>query len=194
MARLMKLPRATQASAALAAETGGVGLEAVGAVKGVQVLQGGVAITVDGAATGAVVVSMAAHGDSANGREQPEGSQPEYKVEQHGKMPSPRPGQHSHHGVMSAWMKKHFPGYDPNKAPAILMPEEAHRATFGIYNEWRTMVTRRMGGRFDFSRVSEAEMRALSEKMFDAARVPAGVRHEYWTRFERMMMELRGRR
>jgi len=44
IARLMKLPRATQASAALAAETGGVALEAVGAVKEVRVLQGGVAI------------------------------------------------------------------------------------------------------------------------------------------------------
>jgi hypothetical protein len=63
IARLMKLPRATQASAALAAETGGVGLGAVGAVKEVRVLQGGVAITVKGAATGAVgVAAMAAHG------------------------------------------------------------------------------------------------------------------------------------
>lgn len=61
IARLMKLPRAAQASAALAAETGGVGLEAVGVVKGAQVLQGGVAITVEGAATGAVGVAMVAH-------------------------------------------------------------------------------------------------------------------------------------
>jgi len=62
IARLMKLPRAAHASAALAAETGGVGLEAAGAVKGAQMLQGGVAITVEGAATGAVGVAMAAHG------------------------------------------------------------------------------------------------------------------------------------
>jgi len=62
IARLMKLPRVTQASAALAAETGGVGLEAVGAVKEVRILQGGMAITVEGAATGAVGVAMAANG------------------------------------------------------------------------------------------------------------------------------------
>jgi len=62
IARLRKLPRATQASAALAAETGGGGLEAVGAIKDVRVLQGGVAITVEGAATGAVGVAMAANG------------------------------------------------------------------------------------------------------------------------------------
>jgi len=62
IARLMKLPRAAQASAALAAETGGVGLEAVGAVKDVRVLQGGVAIAVEGAAQGAVGFAMAAQG------------------------------------------------------------------------------------------------------------------------------------
>jgi hypothetical protein len=63
IARLMKLPQAVQASATLAAETGGVTLEAVGAVKGAQVLQGGVAITVAGAAQGAAAVAMAAHGE-----------------------------------------------------------------------------------------------------------------------------------
>src|SRR6185369_16718835 len=62
IARLMKLPRATQASAALTAETGGVGLEAVGAVKEVRILQGGVAITVEGAATGALGIAMTANG------------------------------------------------------------------------------------------------------------------------------------
>ena len=62
IARLMKLPRAAQASAALAAETGGVGLEAVGAVKEVRVLQGGVAIAVEGAAQGAAGLAMAVQG------------------------------------------------------------------------------------------------------------------------------------
>jgi hypothetical protein len=62
VARLMKLPRAAQASAALAAETGGVGLEAVGAVKEVRALPGGVAIAVEGAANGAAGLAMAANG------------------------------------------------------------------------------------------------------------------------------------
>jgi hypothetical protein len=83
IARLMKLPRAAQASAALAAETGGVGLEAVGAVKEVRVLQGGVAITVEGVANGAVAVAMAAHGAgpgafSSGGRAAV--SRPPYKI------------------------------------------------------------------------------------------------------------------
>ncbi len=69
IARLMKLPRATQASAALAAETGGVGLEAVTAIKEAHVLQSGVAITVESVAKGAVGVAMASHG----ARQQPGG-------------------------------------------------------------------------------------------------------------------------
>jgi len=64
IARLMKLPRATQASAALAAETGGVGLEAASAVKDVRVLQGGLAMAVEGGVKGAVGVAAASHGGS----------------------------------------------------------------------------------------------------------------------------------
>jgi hypothetical protein len=61
IARLMKLPRATQASAALAAETGGIGLEVVGTVKEARALQSGVAVTVGGIANGAAGVAMASH-------------------------------------------------------------------------------------------------------------------------------------
>jgi hypothetical protein len=110
----------------------------------------------------------------------------EFRVGNHGEMPSPRPGQHSHHGVMSAWMERVFPGYDAKKAPAVLLPEKSHRATFGIYRKWRAEVTKKMGGTFDWTKVSEADMRELSEKMFDAAKVPASVREEYWAEFERM--------
>jgi hypothetical protein len=109
----------------------------------------------------------------------------------HGEMPAPRPGQQSHHGAMSAWMKQHFPGYDPNKAPAILMPEANHRATFGVFNTWRAECKARMGGVFDWSKVSQAEMKGLSEKMFDEAGVPASIRGEHWAWFDRMIRALR---
>lgn len=59
-----------------------------------------------------------------------------FRVGKHSEMPTPRPGQHSHHGVMSAWMKKAYPGYDPKKAPAILMPDKNHIATYGVYRKW----------------------------------------------------------
>ncbi|POZ60782.1 hypothetical protein [Chromobacterium alticapitis] len=101
-------------------------------------------------------------------------------------MPFPRPGQHSHHGVMSAWMEKNFPGYDPDLAPAVLMPEANHRATFGIYNTWRAEMRKEMGGVFDWSKVPETNMHSLSEKMFDAAKVPSGTRKEYWDWYGRM--------
>ena len=115
-----------------------------------------------------------------------------FKVGKHGKMPTPRPGQQSHHGLMSAWMKKRFPGkYNPDKAPAILMPDSLHRATYGVYNEWRAQMRKKMGGVFDWSKVSDKEIRALSEAMFDAAGVPANIRQQYWAEFAKMTRALK---
>ena len=115
----------------------------------------------------------------------------DFVLGKHGLHPSPRPtGTQSHHGVMSAWMKKHFPGYSPNEAPAILMPKAAHEMTFGVYNRWRAQMKEAMGGKFDWSKVSEGQMRGLSESMFDAAGVPAQMRGDYWQWFDRMKTAL----
>ncbi|MBK8239518.1 MAG: hypothetical protein IPK74_28690 [Deltaproteobacteria bacterium] len=118
-----------------------------------------------------------------------------FRLARHGDHPSPRPGgAQSHHGVMSAWMKKHHPAYNPDEAPAILMSAEAHARTFGVYNRWRAEMKAEMGGVFDWAKVSEDQMRRLSEKMFDAAGVPRQVRADYWRWFERMKGALhRGR-
>ncbi|HEY8207039.1 MAG TPA: hypothetical protein VIG99_06150 [Myxococcaceae bacterium] len=62
IARLMKLPKASRASAALATETGGAGLEMAGQVKGVRVSASGVTIAVEGPGKGAVGFAMASHG------------------------------------------------------------------------------------------------------------------------------------
>ncbi|MCD8532303.1 MAG: hypothetical protein LRY66_13385, partial [Saccharospirillaceae bacterium] len=113
-------------------------------------------------------------------------SETQFRVAKHGDMPSPRPGQQSHHGVMSAWMKKHFSGYDANKAPAVLMPEANHRATFGVYNTWRAEMRKNMSGTFDWSKVSERQMRSLSENMFDAADIPLNTRQQYWKWYDQM--------
>ena len=93
---------------------------------------------------------------------------------------------------MSAWMRAHFPFYDPNLAPAILMPTASHRKTFGVYNTWRKEMRQKMGGTFDWNKVTEADMKALSEKMFDAADVPADIRKEYWDWFSKMKTALGG--
>jgi hypothetical protein len=71
------------------------------------------------------------------------------------------------------------------------MPDVNHRATYGPYNSWRAEMTRRMGGQFDWTKVPEADVRALSGKMFDAAQVPPSVRNRYWAEFEKMKAALR---
>lgn len=121
---------------------------------------------------------------------QPSTPPPKFKVGRHKDMPSPRPGEHSHHGVMSAWMSRKYPGYDKNSAPAVLMPTSSHRKAFGIYRKWRVAMTRQLGGVFDWSRISEEEMRRLGEQMFDAASVPAAVRQKYWEEFGKMKKAL----
>ena len=85
-------------------------------------------------------------------------------------------------------MKKHFPEYDQNKAPGILMPKEYHAKTKGVYLKWRA----RMGETFDWDNVPEGEIRSLSKEMFTAAGVPANIRRGYWTEFERMKRALSG--
>ena len=186
IARLMKLPRAAQASAALAAETGGVALEAVGAVKEVRVLQAGVAIAVDGVATGAVGVAMA-----ADGARSPSGAASKFEVRKYKDMPSPRPaGTESHHGVLDAWMRRHFPKHKTGEAPSVLMPEEMHDTMRDVYNKWRAAMKKKMGGTFDWSKVSEAEIRSLSEKMFDEAKVPKIVRQRFWEQFNKYIATL----
>ena len=113
-----------------------------------------------------------------------------FRLGKHGAMPRPRAGMESHHGVMSRWMKERYPTYNPDKAPAVLMPREAHNATRGVYNRWRREVKQRMGGAFDWSRVSEADMRVLGDKMFQASNTPLQIQQRYWDWFDRMRSAL----
>jgi len=168
---------------------------AVGVVQGVyDATQNGVSIS-NGAQVAGGLLGLGANAKAAKSLTAPRAHvqvpNTIFRVGKHGEMPTPRPGQHSHHGIMSAWMKEMYSGYDPKKAPAILMPDINHLATFGIYRRWRAEMARKLGGTFDWSKVSEAEMRALSEKMFDAAQVPSSIRHQYWAEFEKMKAALR---
>ena len=113
-----------------------------------------------------------------------------WQVGRHGDMPSPRNGMESHHGVMSAWMRQHFPNYNPNDAPAILMEAANHNATRGYYNSWRARMRSEMGGTFDWGKVSEAQVRELAEGMMDAAEVPASIRAQYWEQFEQYIGDM----
>ena len=44
----------------------------------------------------------------------------------------------------------------------MLMDGESHNATRGLYNTWRAEMRKKMGGTFDWAKVSEADIRALS--------------------------------
>jgi len=91
---------------------------------------------------------------------------------------------------MSKWMKENFENYNPDSAPAVLMGPEAHNATRGVYNIWRAEMRKKMGGTFDWAKVSKADMRALSERMFDAAGAPREVRTEYYRQFNKYLKTL----
>lgn len=64
------------------------------------------------------------------------------------------------------------------------MPEEMHDTMRGVYNKWRAVMTEKMGGIFDWGKVSEVEIRNLSEMMFDEAKVPRSVRQQFWEQFD----------
>lgn len=117
----------------------------------------------------------------------------EYWVAKHRDFKPRGPDIRSHHAVMSAWMEKHFKGYKPDEAPTVFMPTGRHYDTTGVYNKWRAEIELRTGT-FDWSTVTEADMRKLSEKMFDAGNVPKQVRDLYWLEFDRMLKAFRSGR
>lgn len=81
--------------------------------------------------------------------------------------------------------------YDPNQAPAILMSTARHEQTYGVYNTWRAAMTQKMGGTFDWSKISRYEVRKLSDQMFDAAGVPQSVRNQYWIEWRRYVQTIK---
>ena len=103
----------------------------------------------------------------------------------HGNQPSPRPnGTESHHGVLDKWMKENFKNYNSNKAPSLLIPKSAHDKTRGVYNTWRKMMKNKMGGTFNWSKVSMGEMRNLSKQMMDAANISPDMQKQFWDAFD----------
>jgi hypothetical protein len=102
----------------------------------------------------------------------------------------PAEGEERHHAVLSQWMKKNVPGYDLKEAPVVRLPKEKHNATRGVLNRWRAEMRRRMGGEFDWAKVTEKEIIDLSEAMFDAAGVPLSVRQAYYSQFRQYFTKL----
>jgi hypothetical protein len=107
----------------------------------------------------------------------------EHLVGPHGDMPSPRPGMESHHGVNSVWGRANIPGYDANEAPAVLLRQADHRATFGVFNRFRAEMASQQGvsvRNIDWTAVSQGQAWRLAEDQFSAAKVPGPVVDQYF--------------
>lgn len=112
----------------------------------------------------------------------------EFIVGPHEKMPTPRLGRESHHGIMSRWMEEHYSDYNQYKAPGVLMDVPNHTATKIIFEAWKK---ERGENPIDWGKVTELEIRQLAERMFDAAEVPKQVRTEYYAKFDEYVKTLK---
>jgi RHS repeat-associated protein len=96
------------------------------------------------------------------------------------------PGFENHHGILDVWASQNVQGYISRGAntPTIRLSTAQHDATRAVYRAWLAERTGRpVGGRIDWTSVSQREAMQLSERMFDAADVPQGARDEYYRAF-----------
>lgn len=110
-------------------------------------------------------------------------------------MPSPRLRFQSHHGVNSVWVKAIFGDkYNPDEAPAVLMPTADHQATFGVFNRARAEIASQQGvsvGQIDWTQVSPGTMWGISEDQFAVAGTPQPAIDEYFKQFNMYLERLR---
>jgi RHS repeat-associated protein len=143
---------------------------------------------IEGAVPLAGSIALMKGSGGGGGKKPPE----RWEVRKHGDQPTPRPIDHeSHHGVMSSWMKRHFKNYNPNEAPAVLMPEEAHNITRSVLNKWRAVIEKQTGAPLDWGKITESQMRALAEKMFEESKTPLNIQQQYWKAFDQYLQELK---
>lgn len=92
----------------------------------------------------------------------------------------------NHHGILDVWAKHNIEGYQSRAAhnPTIALTKEQHDKTKEVYRDWLEEKTgKRIGGKIEWTEVSNREAFQLSERMFDAANVPQEKREEYYRRF-----------
>lgn len=111
----------------------------------------------------------------------------EYDIVPYNNKKYPTPGYEKHHGIMDKWASENIHGYTKNNAPTILLSDTNHGKTKGVYNTWKA---EKFGTNpVDWKNVSSAEIRELSEKMFDAASIPISTRNEYYELFDLFLLD-----
>ena len=87
-----------------------------------------------------------------------------------------------HHAIMSAWAKAIDPLYRTSQAPVIVLSEANHLATQRAFEAW-AKAEGYSARSVPWAKLSLRQVGALTEKMFDAANVPAAARAAYWKAF-----------
>ena len=96
-------------------------------------------------------------------------------------------GFEKHHGILDVWASKNVSNYvsRASDGPTIALTQIQHAATKSVYRDWLKEITGKpVGGVVDWLKVSKTEAINLSEKMFNAAGVPATSRIKYYNAFD----------
>ncbi|MFM2479668.1 RHS repeat-associated core domain-containing protein [Celerinatantimonas sp. MCCC 1A17872] len=89
----------------------------------------------------------------------------------------------NHHGLLDIWAKHNVSGYVSRgkDTPTIALTKSQHDATKAVYRNWlKENYGKPVDAKVDWSKVSEKEMHILTEKMFNAAKVPQIARNNYY--------------
>ena len=104
------------------------------------------------------------------------------------------PGFHKHHGVWDAWAEANIPGYVGRDAPAILLNETNHLATYAVERQLKWELTGRSVGRaIDWTKITPHQVEMVSEMMFKLAKVPAETQAAYYRAFHQYIYSLHPR-
>jgi len=96
----------------------------------------------------------------------------------------------NHHGLLDKWASENIPGYVSRgkNTPTIALSKENHRATNKVIRDWMKEKTGKpVGGKINWKEVSPREMQELTERMFDAAKVPESSRRDYYRSLNQYM-------
>jgi hypothetical protein len=112
----------------------------------------------------------------------------EYDIVKYG---TKNPGFENHHGLMDVWAKHNIPGYvsRAGKGPAIALSPANHNATRSVFARWRVQKTGTVNGPINWQSITPQEIQALSEDMFDAAKVPDEARMNYYNELHKYIYD-----